>query len=42
MLKMLRSRPLVGTAEVLGDALRYIAIMLVLLLLLKQFAKVAL
>jgi hypothetical protein len=43
MLKARRHRPLlVGTAEVLVDATRYIAIMLVLLLLLRQFAKVAL
>jgi hypothetical protein len=43
MLKALRDRPvLVGTAEVLVDAARYVAIMLVLFLLLGQLAKVAL
>ena len=33
---------MVGTAEVLADAARYVAIMLVVLLLLGQLAKVAL
>jgi hypothetical protein len=43
MLKALRNRPfLVGTAEVLGDTVRYVAIMLVVFLLLGQLAKVAL
>jgi hypothetical protein len=43
MLKALRDRPLMlGTAEVLADAARYVAIMLVVLLLLGQLAKVAL
>ena len=43
MLKALRDHPLlVGTAEVLVDAARYVAIMLVMLLLLGQLAKVAL
>jgi hypothetical protein len=43
MLKALRYHPLVvGTAEVLGDAARYLAILLVMLLLLGQLAKVAL
>ena len=43
MLKALRHHPLVvGTAEVLGDSVRYVAIMLVMLLLLGQLAKVAL
>jgi hypothetical protein len=43
MLKALRRHPLMaGTAEVLSDAVRYVAIMLVLLLLLGQLAKVAL
>ena len=42
MLKALRQHPLlVGTAEVLVDAVRYVAIMLVVLLLLGQLAKVA-
>ena len=43
MLKALRHHPLlVGTAEVLADAARYVAIVLVVLLLLGQLAKVAL
>jgi hypothetical protein len=43
MLKALRHHPLmVGTAEVLADATRYVAVMLVVLLLLGQLAKVAL
>ena len=43
MLKARRHRPLsVGTAEVLVDATRYIAIVLVFLLLLGQLAKIAL
>jgi hypothetical protein len=43
MLKALRQHPLmVGTAEVLVDAARYIAIVLVVLLLVAQLAKVAL
>ena len=43
MLKALRHNPLmVGTAEVLVDATRYVAIVLVALLLLGQLAKVAL
>jgi hypothetical protein len=43
MLKALRHHPLmVGTAEVLADAARYVAIMLIVLLLLGQLAKVAL
>ena len=43
MLKALRHHPLmVGTAELLVDAVRYLAIVLVMLLLLGQLAKVAL
>ena len=43
MLKPLRHHPLlVGTAEVLVDAVRYVAIMLVVLLLLGQLVKAAL
>jgi len=43
MLKALRDRPLVvGTAEVLVDAARYFAVMLVVFLLLGQLAKLAL
>ena len=43
MLRALRQYPLlVGTAEVLTDAVRYVAITLVVLLLLGQLAKVAL
>jgi hypothetical protein len=43
MLKALRHHPLmVGTAEVLADAARYIAIVLVFIVLLGQLAKVAL
>lgn len=43
MLKTLRHHPLlIGTAEVIADAARYVAIMLVALLLLGQLAKVAL
>ena len=43
MLRALRQHPLLtGTTEVLADAVRYVAIMLVVLLLLGQFAKVAL
>ena len=43
MLNALRHHPLmVGTAEVLADAVRYVAIMMVMLLLLGQLANVAL
>ncbi|HZA33639.1 MAG TPA: hypothetical protein VE505_01865 [Vicinamibacterales bacterium] len=43
MLRTLLQYPLlVGTAEVLVDAVRYIAIVLVVLLLVGQLAKVAL
>lgn len=43
MLKALRHHPmLAGTAEVLVDAGRYVAVVLLLLLLLGQFAKLAL
>ena len=43
MLKALRHRSvMVGTAELLVDAARYIAIVLVMLVLLGQLAKVAL
>jgi hypothetical protein len=43
MLRTLRHHPLmVGTAEVLVDAARYVAIVLVVLLLVGQIAKVAL
>jgi hypothetical protein len=43
MLKVLRYHPLtVGTAELLVDATRYVAIVLVMLLLLGQLAQVAL
>ena len=43
MLRALRHYPmLVGTAEVLADAVRYVAIVLVVLLLVGQLAKVAL
>ena len=43
MLKALRHHPLmVGTAELLVDAARYLAIVLVVLLLLGQLASVAL
>jgi hypothetical protein len=42
MLKALRQHPLmVGTAEVLVDAARYVAVMLIMLLLLGQLAKLA-
>ena len=42
MLKALRRHPLmVGTGEVLVDAARYLAVMLIVLLLLGQFAKLA-
>ena len=42
MLRALRGRPLlVGMAEVLADAVRYVAIVLGALLLLGQLAKVA-
>ena len=42
MLSALRGHPLLaGTAEVLVDAARYIAVMLIVLLLLGQFAKLA-
>jgi hypothetical protein len=42
MLKALRQHPLlVGTTEVLVDAVRYVAIVLVVLLLLGQLAKLA-
>jgi hypothetical protein len=43
MLKDLRDHPLlVGTAEVLVDAARYVALVLLVILLLGQLAKVAL
>jgi hypothetical protein len=43
MLKALRHRPLmIGTVEVLVDATRYVTIVLLVLLLLGQLAKVAL
>jgi hypothetical protein len=43
MLKALRYRPLpIGTAEVLADAVHYVAIMLVFIALLGRLAKVAL
>jgi hypothetical protein len=43
MLKAVRQHPLLaGMAEVLADAARYFAVMLVVLLLLRQLAKVAL
>jgi hypothetical protein len=43
MLKTLRHHPLmVGTADVLVDAARYVTIVLVVLLLVGQVAKVAL
>jgi hypothetical protein len=43
MLRTLRHHPLmVGTAEVLVDAARYVAIVLLMLLLVGQLAKVAL
>jgi hypothetical protein len=43
MLKALRHHPLlVGTVEALADTVRYVAIMLVVLLLLSQLAKIAL
>jgi hypothetical protein len=43
MLRTLRHHPLmVGTAEVLVDAARYVAVVLVMLLLVRQLAKVAL
>jgi hypothetical protein len=43
MLKVLRRHPLLaGTAELLADAVRYLAIMLIVLILLGQLAKVAL
>jgi hypothetical protein len=43
MLRALRWHPLlVGTAEVLADAARYLAVMLTVLLLLGQLAKFAL
>jgi hypothetical protein len=43
MLRALRQHPLlVGTAEVLVDAFRYVAIVLGVLLVLGQLAKVAL
>ena len=43
MLKALRYHPLVtGTGEVLVDAARYVAIVLLVLLLVGQLAKVAL
>ena len=42
MLKALRHHPLLaGTAEVLVDAARYLAIVLIVLLLVGQLAKVA-
>jgi hypothetical protein len=43
MLKALRHHPvMVGMVEVLADAVRYVTIILLLLLLLGQLAKVAL
>jgi hypothetical protein len=43
MLRTLRQHPLlVGMAEVLADAVRYVAIVLVVLMVLGQLAKVAL
>ena len=43
MLKVLRHHPLlVGMAEVLADAVRYVTIILLVLLLLGQLASVAL
>ena len=42
MLRALRHPLLVGTAEVLADAVRYVAIMLFVLLLLRQLATIAL
>ena len=43
MLKALRHHPLVvGTVEVLVDATRYVTIVLVMLLLLGQLARIAL
>ena len=43
MLKALRQHPLmVGTAEVLLDAARYVTIVLIVILLLGQLARVAL
>ena len=43
MLKALRQHPLmVGTAEVLLDAARYVTIVLIVLLLVGQLARVAL
>jgi hypothetical protein len=43
MLKALRHHPLmIGTVEVLVDATRYVTIVLLLLLLMGQFAEVAL
>jgi hypothetical protein len=43
MLKELRQHPLmVGTAEVLLDAARYVTIVLIVIVLLGQLAKVAL
>jgi hypothetical protein len=42
MLKALRQHPLmVGAAEALVDAARYVAIVLIVLLLIGQFAKLA-
>ncbi|HEU0307331.1 MAG TPA: hypothetical protein VFR30_10225 [Lysobacter sp.] len=42
-MKALHHHPLmVGTAEILADAVRYVGIMLVLLLLLGQLASIAL
>ena len=42
MLKALRRHPLmVGTGEVLADTARYLAVILIVLLLLGQFAKLA-
>ena len=43
MLKALRHHPLLaGTAEVLVDATRYLAVVLLVLLMLRQLARVAL
>jgi hypothetical protein len=43
MLRTLRRQPLLlGMAEVLADAVRYVAIVLVVLMVLGQLAKVAL
>ena len=42
MLMALRRHPLlVGTAEIMADAVRYVAVVLIVLLLLGQLAKLA-